>query len=251
MTSRLFAAHVGPLVLAHRGTPGAGRENTLEAFAAALSLGASGVELDVRSTADGALAVHHDPELPGKGPIAELDSHDLPWWIATLGAALDVCEGAVVDVEIKNSPLETGYDPAERTARRVAALLGDERGDVRPGVFVSSFWPATLSAVKEERSSVPTGLLVHPLVEEPHPLVAQAAAAGAAVVLPFRTQISAGLVDLAHEAGLAVIPWTVDEPADLEAVVAAGVDGLVTDDVAGVLALLARLSGSGPAGADW
>ena len=51
-------------VIGHRGASRAERENTLEAFHAAVAQGADGVELDVRRTADGALAVHHDAHLP-------------------------------------------------------------------------------------------------------------------------------------------------------------------------------------------
>ena len=54
-------------VFAHRGCTEGFTENTLEAFAEARRLGADGVELDVRLTADGALAVHHDAEIPGLG----------------------------------------------------------------------------------------------------------------------------------------------------------------------------------------
>ena len=68
-------------VHAHRGSPDpvAGiRENTLAAFARARRLGADGVELDVRLTRDGALAVHHDPVVPGVGAVADLARAELP-----------------------------------------------------------------------------------------------------------------------------------------------------------------------------
>ena len=54
-------------VFAHRGCTEGFTENTIDAFAEARRLGADGVELDVRLTADGALAVHHDAEIPGVG----------------------------------------------------------------------------------------------------------------------------------------------------------------------------------------
>ena len=59
-------------VFAHRGCTEGFVENTLEAFAEARRLGADGVELDVRLTADGALAVHHDAGIPGIGTIDQL-----------------------------------------------------------------------------------------------------------------------------------------------------------------------------------
>ena len=71
----------GSAVLGHRGSPyrAAGiAENTLAAFDRSRQLGADGVELDVRMTADGELAVHHDPEVPGLGPVAGLNAAMLP-----------------------------------------------------------------------------------------------------------------------------------------------------------------------------
>ena len=65
-------------VFAHRGCTEGFTENTLDAFAEARRVGADGVELDVRLTADGALAVHHDAEIPGHGAIADLGVADLP-----------------------------------------------------------------------------------------------------------------------------------------------------------------------------
>ena len=53
-----------PLVIGHRGASAARPENTVEAFRHAAELGADWVELDVRRTADDALVVHHDAELP-------------------------------------------------------------------------------------------------------------------------------------------------------------------------------------------
>ena len=64
-------------IQAHRGSPDPAvgiRENTLEAFVRARQLGADGVELDVRMTSDGALAIHHDPVIESVGAVAELST---------------------------------------------------------------------------------------------------------------------------------------------------------------------------------
>src|ERR1043166_1798802 len=63
-----------PRVLAHRGPSGYACENSLAAFREAVRLGADGVELDIHTTADGSLLIHHDPVIPGLGPIS---SHPL------------------------------------------------------------------------------------------------------------------------------------------------------------------------------
>jgi len=83
-------------IQAHRGSPDPIRgiaENNLEAFARARQLGADGFELDVRLTADGALAVHHDAGIPGVGEVAELEVHDLPDQVPLLPTVLAVCTG--------------------------------------------------------------------------------------------------------------------------------------------------------------
>jgi len=85
-------------ILGHRGASDHARENTLEAFVVARRLGADGVELDVRETADGALAVHHDAAIPGLGPVADLTVAQLPAYVPLLDAALEACEGMVVNV---------------------------------------------------------------------------------------------------------------------------------------------------------
>ena len=89
-------------VIAHRGASRAERENTLEAFRRAGLMGADAVELDVRRTADGAMAIHHDASLSDGRVICELQSVDLPAHIPMLSAALDACEGMWVNIEIKN-----------------------------------------------------------------------------------------------------------------------------------------------------
>ena len=65
-------------VLAHRGASKAARQNTIEAFRLAATMGSDGVELDVRRTADGLLVVHHDPYVADGRVIGDVQSVDLP-----------------------------------------------------------------------------------------------------------------------------------------------------------------------------
>ncbi|HEY5108405.1 MAG TPA: glycerophosphodiester phosphodiesterase [Acidimicrobiales bacterium] len=219
-------------VQAHRGSPDPAsgiRQNTLDAFARARTLGADGVELDVRLTADGGLAVHHDPVVEGAGTICELTTAELPSHVPLLADALEACTGMVVNIEIKNQPHEPGFDPTDRAAGDVVALV--EAMDRSGSVVVSSFWSGALAAVRSAGAAVPTGLLV---VSSFDPMASIAAAADlgcAAVHLPV------GLVDratvaTAHAAGLAVAAWTVVDEDTLASVLEAGVDTVITDDVA-------------------
>lgn len=224
----------GPvLLLAHRGGSGPWRENTLEAFAGGLRLGADGVELDVRRTSDGRLVVHHDAEIAGIGAIHALRASELPPWVPGLEDALVTCAGATVNVEIKNGPVDPGFDPDDTAAHEVAGLLSALAGggqDAPAHVIVSSFWPASLLAVHDAAPGIPTGLLVHPALDATE-AAGRAAAQGCTALHPFHAQATPALVDLAHGLDMAVAVWTVNERADLAAVVAAGVDVVISDRV--------------------
>jgi glycerophosphoryl diester phosphodiesterase len=231
---------VSVAVQAHRGSPdhAAGiRQNTLEAFERARALGADGVELDVRLTRDGAMAVHHDAAVPGLGPICDLSAGELPPYVPLLPEVLEACTGMTVNIEIKNLPGEPGYDGDERLAAAVADLVVGRRlassvvGRLRsPAVLVSSFWPQTLEAVHRAAPDISTGLLVAHWFD-PAGCVLAAVGLGCSAVHPHLTLVDDALVGEAHAAGLTVAAWTVDDPDGLDALVATGVDTVITDDV--------------------
>lgn len=209
------------LILAHRGAHApetACRENTLAAFAAALDIGADGVELDARLTRDGVLVVHHDPEVEGRA-IATIDAAERPEWLPTLSAALAACPPpALVNVEIKAGRAE---DPG--IAARLADLLNDA-----PNIVVSSFNLAVLDAFHALAPAVPTAWLTLPGYD-PTSAVDTAVAAGHRGINPHDGAVTPELVELAHRAGLQVAVWTVDEPARMGALEQMGVDILITD----------------------
>jgi glycerophosphoryl diester phosphodiesterase len=213
-------------VFAHRGCTEGFTENTIDAFAEARRLGADGVELDVRLTADGALAIHHDAEIPGLGAIAQLEVADLPAHVPLLADVLAVCEGMVVNVEIKNAPQDPGWDPGEAVAALTAAAIEEAGWTAR--VIVSSFQPATLRAVQAADGRLALGALWG-IAAEPEPALAEAVAEGFGAVHPFVLSVDAALVRRAHELGLEVNVWTVNAVHDLRAMVAAGVDTVITD----------------------
>jgi glycerophosphoryl diester phosphodiesterase len=223
-------------VFAHMGCDDGFTENTIDAFAEARRLGADGVELDVRLTADGALAVHHDAEIPGHGVIAQLGVADLPAHVPLLADVLAVCDGMVVNVEIKNAPGDPGWDPGEAVAALTAAAI-EEAGWTRR-VIVSSFQVPTLRAVQAADARLALGALWG-FAAEVEPALAEAAASGFAAVHPFFASVDRELVERAHAMGLAVNVWTVNAPEDLRAMVAAGVDAVITDRLGDALAAAA------------
>src|ERR1700734_2612557 len=169
-------------VFAHRGCSEGFTENTVEAFAEARRLGADGVELDVRLTADRALAIHHDADIPGIGTIDQLEVADLPAHVPLLADVLAVCEGMVVNVEIKNAPQDPGWDPGEAVAALTAAAIEEAGWTGR--VIVSSFQMATLRAVQAADGRLALGALWG-FAAQVEPALASAVEAGFGARPPF------------------------------------------------------------------
>lgn len=226
-------------VHAHRGSPDPGSgilENTIDAFLRSARLGAHGVELDVRLTRDGAIAVHHDPVIPDGGPVADLDVAQLPPHVPLLDAALEACTGLTVNIEIKNLPTQPGFDPGERLALAVGAMVA-ERGTPE-NILVSSFWPPSLDAALSCNPEVRTGLQAAPWLGAEGALEL-AIEHGLGALHPEISLLTPELVIAAHQAGLTVAAWTVNELPALRSALDWGVDTVITDDVVSAAALVA------------
>jgi glycerophosphoryl diester phosphodiesterase len=211
-------------VIAHRGASRAEPENTIVAFRRAVAMGADGIELDVRRTADDVLVVHHDAVLPDGRPIRHVASSDLPERVPSLSAALDACDGSFVNVEIKNDHSDPDFDPSEWVAHRTAVELGRRGAGLR--WLVSSFRLETVDVVRLVAPAVRTAWLV---VEAGAAEVAIAAAGGHVAIHPYVQTLDEGLIRAAHAAGLAVNTWTCDDPERMRELIAWGVDGICTN----------------------
>jgi glycerophosphoryl diester phosphodiesterase len=226
------------LILGHQGARATHPGNTIAAFTAALEQGADGVELDVRRTLDGTLALSHDPALPDGRQLVDLGAADLPEEVPALSEALRALEPArLVNVEIKNWPDDTDFDPGLALADAVVAALAD-RGELDDGrVLVSCFHLGTVDRVHELAPGLATAWLVYD-AREPGPLIEQTVAHGHVAIHPHQAFITPELVDEAHAAGLAVNTWTCDDPERLRWFQDLGVDAVVTNDPALAVAAL-------------
>ncbi len=223
----------GPLVLAHRGARTVAPENTVEAFTIALAQGADGVELDVHRTVDGGLVVHHDADAHGVGVLATCSLAEIRASrpeIPTLDEVLDACVGALVNIEIKNLPGDADFDPEERAAELVVAALDQRDRDDR--VLVSSFNLATIDRVRALDPTVPTALLAMRGFDPLDALVLCETRGHCALhpsVMMVAGEVAEVTASRAHELGLAVNVWTVNEDAEMQRLASAGVDGIITD----------------------
>jgi glycerophosphoryl diester phosphodiesterase len=212
------------LVIAHRGASRAEPENTLAAFRRAVEMGADGIELDVRRTADDQLVVHHDAHLADGRVIRRVVAHELPDHVPGLDAALDACAGAFVNIEIKNDPHDPDFDPSEWVARRVVAGLSG-RGS-GPRWLISSFRRETVDLCRRLAPAVRTAWLAVGFDADD---LALTAAGGHAAVHPEVGLLDESSVRAAHTLGLAVNVWTCDDPGRMRELIAWGVDGICTN----------------------
>lgn len=222
-----------PAIVGHRGAPVAAPENTPVSFQAAAAGGARWVELDVRRSADGVLVVRHDAHTPDGVAVIARTADQLAargvWALGAVLAALPV--GLGVDVEVKNVPGEPDFDEDDRSAHLLGHML-DQRIGERPWM-TSSFNPLTVAALARSCPEVPAGLL-HLAGLETAATASVALEHGARVLCPEVTTpaIEAARVAELHEAGLAVLVWTVDDLEVAADLAAAGVDAICTNDPA-------------------
>jgi glycerophosphoryl diester phosphodiesterase len=211
-------------IIAHRGASRVEPENTLAAFRAARRLGADLVELDVRLTADGELAVQHDAVLPDGRPVATVAASSLPAHVPLLAAALDACEGMGVNVEIKNEPGEIGYDPDAAVATAVVELV--VRRDEIERVVVSSFDLATIDRVHQAEPGIETAWLVMTIDDATLDTLTEH---GHFTVHPWHGSTTEEVVAQCHRAGVRVNVWTCDEPDHIRQFARWSVAGICTN----------------------
>lgn len=215
-------------IIAHRGASRAEPENTLAAFRRAVEMGADGVELDVRRTADDRLVVHHDPHLPDGRTIRSTRRADLPAHVPELAEALDACTGLFVNIEIKNDPAEPDFDPSDWVVDRTVTLLqgSPDRRRWPSRWLVSSFRAETVERCRLLAPGVRTAWLVVDLDDD---VIARSAAAGHDAVHPWVGTLVEPTVRAARAAGLAVNTWTCDDPDRIGELIGWGVDGICTN----------------------
>jgi len=183
-------------------------------------LGSDGVELDVHATRDGGIVIHHDPEIPGLGPIARLElpavrqarlRNGEP--IPLLAEVLDLMGERDVWVEVK--ALDPMWDQA---------LLATLAGGPAPARYaVHSFEHAIIGRLGRLRPDLRRGVLLAEAIPDP---VGAMKVAGARTLWAERRLVDQALVDRVHAAEGALIAWTVNELSDLRRLAQLGVDGL-------------------------
>jgi glycerophosphoryl diester phosphodiesterase len=215
-------------VIAHRGASAEAAEHTFEAYDLALAQGADTLELDVRPTADGELVVLHDrtlarttgdPRRIGEctaGALVELDPAVRPLRLDDVLARYGRTTRWLVELK----------DPAPAWEGSVVAALARHRvGDL---AVVQSFDGPALRRLRRANPWLAVAPLARRRRLPGHAFLDRSA--GYAEGIGVRHEaVDLALVAAAHARGLAVRAFTVNEPAEMDRLLALGVDGLITD----------------------
>jgi glycerophosphoryl diester phosphodiesterase len=226
-----------PWIIAHRGASGLAPENTFAAFEHAVALGAGFIETDLHLTRDARFVAIHDLTLDrttnGHGAVrdftlAELRELDAGMWYdrSFMGERIPTLD-EILAFAIERDVvfyLELKYDAAWGMHH---ALVGALRGvENASRTIVISFDPSQIENIRKLDPGIMTGLLV----ENPgNNMVSAAVNVGARQLCPISKLITPQLVEEAHKADLHVPTWTVDTPEEMKRVIAAGVDGVMSN----------------------
>ncbi len=226
-----------PLAVAHRGGAGLGPENTLAAFGLSTALGIRYLETDVRVTRDGQMLCFHDASLDrvtaASGPVGLCSLAELHGLrvdgrepLCTLEQALAAFPDARFMVDLKD---RGALGP-------LVALLQNPSYAAR--VCVAGAWDGWLARLRAEVAGAHTALGWRSLTA----LIALSRAGARApgwvrtagfAHVPIRLGsvpiLCHRLVDRAHDLGIRVVVWTVDEAGEMHRLLDAGVDGVITD----------------------
>jgi glycerophosphoryl diester phosphodiesterase len=248
----------------HRGARAMRPENTLPAFEYAIAQGVDALELDMAVTRDNVVVVSHDPELhtpvctgPREGAVIhELTLEEVRQWDcgakqnprfrkqqAIPGTKMPTLDEVFMlapkgkflfNIETKSFPERPDVAPApEEFVRLVLQVIRKHHLESR--VILQSFDFRTLHAMKKLAPEIRRAALYEGAARS---FVEIGKEAEAQIVSPEFHLVTPGQVRAAHDAGFEVLPWTADTPDDWKPLVAAGVDGIISDDPAALIAFL-------------
>ncbi|WP_159621003.1 glycerophosphodiester phosphodiesterase [Ruania rhizosphaerae] len=227
-------------IIAHRGNSSVAPENTLPAFAAAALAGAHMIEIDVQVAVDGSAVVIHDASVDrttdGAGIVAEMRAKDVrhldagEWFDPAYEGTPLPFFGDVVTLMLRYPELELllelkGAWPAEPTQ---ALLTQVKEAGLTDRVLAQSFEVEMLRTLQTLAPTMRRALLVQ---EADTQALATCAELGAVACNPSSASVIAdpSAATRVHEAGLQIYTWTSNEAAEWAPLVAAGVNGIITD----------------------
>jgi len=225
------------LIIAHRGASGHAPENTLAAFKKAVALGAAFIETDLQLTRDAHFVAIHDDTLDrttnGEGKVhdrtlAELRKLDAGSWFGSefAGERIPTLE-EILEFSKKNDVVFYLELKPGGSWGGEHALIGAlrESGEI-PRSVVISFESAILANLRKIEPTIMTGVLYDGQLVDPLDTALQV---GARQIVVRADLVTPWMLSEARRKDLQVVCWTVNHPAHIRQLKAAGVDGIMSD----------------------
>lgn len=226
-----------PVTVAHRGYSEILPESTLIAEVAAMKTGAEYFEIDVHTSKDGVPIILHDQTLDrttdSTGDIARLFHQfireaDAGSWKDPVyaGAGVPSFEEMLTAMKPNSGTMMLEIKGPETRAEVQRMIDMIRKHGMEDRVVIESFSLDAVRYAQEYAPEIPRGVLRGDVDADP---VAVAQSVGATMYNPNTNGLNAGVVDRLHEAGIAVLPYTVNSAAQWKSLTEMGVDGIVTD----------------------
>ena len=232
MATRLPRLREEAILFAHRGARAHARENTLEAFALATRLGATGLETDAWITRDGHVVLDHDGHhrrFPRKW-IREVERHELRDHVPGLDEFYaEVDRGLPLSVDLKD---EAAFEPLVELAR--AHDAADRLWLCHHDLEVLTRWRDLAPEVHLVNSTA-----LERLAHGPERRAAELAAARVDAVNLREGEWSGGLVTLFHRFEVLAFGWDAQYERQLASLIDMGIDAVYSDHVDRMVAVAA------------
>ena len=264
------------LNIGHRGASGYAPEHTIPAYDLALEQGADYIEIDLQMTKDGVLVALHDdtldrtadapegvPERYCSGPVIkrtleQIKQCDVGSWFGPeyAGEQIPTLEeifqryGTSVNYYIETKNPEAAPGMEEELLRLMEEYKLTEPAEDNWQVLIQSFSAESLMTIHEMNEDLPLIQLfssteTSQTIQDQLDLVSTYAVG----IGPSATDVDAALVEAAHALCLDVHPYTVNEKADMRALIDLGVDGMFTNFPDRLEKLLGKRAAEGKTGA--
>jgi glycerophosphoryl diester phosphodiesterase len=213
------------LKIGHRGARAHEPENTLRSFKLAIELGVDAIEVDVRKTKDNQLVVVHNADVNkttnGTGSVNELTLRQIKNFVTDKGEKIPTFEEVLDSV---GTQVKIFVELKEKGIEKEALKLINKKG-LMENVVIISFLEDVLRNLRKINKKVDIGLIY---VRHKNP-INLALELKAKYLLPLYRFTHTKNVNKAHEKGLKVIVWTINNKEEAKEYKKKGVDGIATD----------------------
>jgi len=222
------------LIIGHRGASATYPANTLKAFKKAIELNADYVEFDIHITKDDEIVIIHDSDTYNttgvKGLVKDMTLEQIKQLDAGEGEKIPTLQELISIARNK-----IGLQIEIKATNLLEKLLGVlKKEDLLDTPIISSFMIDELLKLKQLNPNLKVGLLTPVELKKPNLIkrkIEKIAKNNFYSLHPYYSNTDKEIVDFAHERGLKVIVWTVNDRKNIENLIEIGVDGIITDDI--------------------